>query len=147
MTPRTERYFQLGFAIIFGLAALAGITLAVDYWKTCWQGDDFWACYWTQEPDAVSAAMWAPGATVLVFGVAALALLPGWRPILMLAAGLVAMSRVADPGFFWQGWDTAMVVPGTGVISHVLVLVAAVVFATPVHRTPVRIEREPVRIL
>lgn len=74
----------------------------------------------------------------LLLAAAALVLARGYRWAGAVALVLVvAVNPLTDPGFFWQGWDTADTVPGTGVLPAVAIIVSGGVFVlrprTPRH--------------
>ena len=79
--------------------------------------------------------MW-PVAVILVLAVAAYSRRP-WVSILAVIP-LVALFPVIDPGFFWQPWDTADTVPGSGVLSSAAIVASGIVlwFSAAATRDP-----------
>ena len=81
--------------------------------------------------DACLNAMSDSPAHLFIFNVAALviAMVAAAAARTIYAFAAVALIIIAnplfDPGFFWQGWDTADLVPGHGILMGVAFIVAA----------------------
>lgn len=124
-----------------GLVALGTVAGAerIAYWRPCWESLSTMTGSDADNPVGPSVAC-LDGSSYAALGdhlgtwVMAVICVAGGligirgttsRTVVFAAVALVLLAvPFADPGFFWQGWDTADTVPGVGVLPAVATLLA-----------------------
>ncbi len=146
-----------------GLVALGTVAGAerIAYWHPCWEslstmtGSDAdnpvgpsVACLDASSYAAlgdhlgtwVLAAIFVAGGLIGIHGTTS-------RTVVFVAVALVLLAvPFTDPGFFWQGWDTADTVPGVGVLPALATIAAGLLLigASVASRAHVRMPAEVV---
>lgn len=139
-----------------GLVALGAVAGAerIAYWRPCWEWLDTMTASGVEGPSVAcldASSLAALGDHIGTWMVSALLVAIGLigirgavsRALVVAAVALVLLAiPFADPGFFWQGWDTADTVPGVGGLPAAatvlagLLLVGAAVAARAHDRMP-----------
>lgn len=128
---------------VLSLGVVAGV-FAVTAWSDCLQGSTA-LCVAASDGDparVASVVLWLL-AMIVVFGALLVRDLRAFAAIGL--AALLLSNPITDPGLFFLGWDTADVMPFTGVIPAVVTVAVGVLLivgarrartSTPVAPTP-----------
>ena len=155
---RTGWSQALSGTALVALGTVAGAE-RIAYWRPCWESLSTMAGSDVDSPvgpsvaclDASSFAAlgdhlgtWAMAVLFVAVGLIGIRGTTS-RALVIAAVALVLLALpFTDPGFFWQGWDTADTVPGVGVLPAVATVLAGLLLigAAVASRAHVRMPTE-----